>query len=138
MNSEVLNRIQHMSEELAIRKERERLLKLEIDSNGYIGEYAARKILNYTTGVEEPQESLRRASGESQEREEEEPAVEIEPPKNPMVKHRIQGEPAQKKARIDRESVVALKRSGMPAAAIAKEMGCSMATVYAICKEDRG
>ena len=130
MNSEVLNRIQHMSEELAIRKERERLLKWEIDSNGYISEYAARKILNYATAVKEPQESS--------EPEREEPAVEIEPPKNPMVKHRIQGEPAQKKARIDRESVVALKRSGMPAAAIAKEMGCSMATVYAICKEDRG
>ena len=64
MNSEVLNRIQHMSEELAIRKERERLLKWEIDSNGYISEYAARKILNYATAVEEPQESLRRVSGE--------------------------------------------------------------------------
>ncbi len=126
MNSEVLNRIQYLSEGLAICKERERLLKLEIDSNGYISEYTARKILNYATVEESP------------EPEREEPAVEIEPPKNPMVKVRVKGEPAPKKARIDREAVVALKRSGMPAAAIAKELGCSIATVYAICKEDKG
>jgi DNA-binding NarL/FixJ family response regulator len=136
MNSEVLNRIQHMSDELAIRKERERLLKWEIDSNGYISEYAARKILNYATAVKEPQESLRRVSGESQEREEE--SEEVAPPKNPMVKHRIQGEPAQKKWRVDRAQVMALKRSGKTAGVIAKELGCSVATVHSVWKEDRG
>ena len=131
MNSEVLNRIQYMSEELAICKEHERLLKLEIDSSGYISEYAARKILNYATPAGESQESPETVEEEPEE------VIPPDPPKNPIVKIRVKGEPTQKKSRIDRESVIALKKAGMPAAAIAKEMGCSTATIYAIWKEDR-
>ena len=134
MNSEILNRIQYMSEELAIRKERERLLKWEIDSSGYISEYAARKILNYATPAGLSQESPETVEEEPEEPEE---VIPPDPPKNPIVKVRVKGEPAQKKSRIDRESVIALKKAGMPAAAIAKEMGCSAATIYAIWKEDR-
>ena len=130
MNSEILNRIQYMSEELAIRKERERLLKWEIDSSGYISEYAARKILNYATPAGESQESPETVEEEPEE------VIPPDPPKNPIVKMRIKGEPTQKKSRIDRESVIALKKAGMPAAAIAKEMGCSVGTVYSIFKED--
>ncbi len=143
MNIEVLDRVQDLTDELARCKERERLIKLMLDS-GSMDEGSLRLILDHPKiSQEEEIEGIKEAVLEGLRSDQPVPVlpeptepVEEKKPKNPLCKVYIPDKPNGRPKRVDREQVIAMKAGGMKPKEIAEKLGCAVGTVYAIVKED--